>query len=78
LTFGTEVGISQSATNFKKIIKTGGNKLQLFFNNSVLTGTLSGLTFEVGVKFVTPASGSIDGITKTVCSTGQTGEIWKL
>ena len=78
LTFGTEVGLSQSATNFKKIIKTGGNKLQLFFNNSILTGTLSGLNFEVGVKFVTPASGSIDGITKTVCSTGQTGEIWKL
>lgn len=78
ITLGTEVLLNQSGSNFKRLIRKGTNAIQIHIGSSILLGILNGLSFTVGVKYVSPATSSIDGITKTLCSESVAGEIWKL
>lgn len=78
ITVGTPGELSQSASGLRKIIKTGVNGIQFLISSSIISGILQGLNFKVGVKYVSPATSTIHGITKTECTTTTAGEIWKL
>ena len=76
---GTAQELNKDGSKLKGSSKFGtGNAINIAQTNELLSGTLDGLQFNIGVKYVSKAAKSITGITKTECTESVAGDIYLL